>query len=62
MKCPVCGSQKFYVKDQEDEYDSHEFELKEGQAVFDDDPQEIQPETETFCCRCSWHDRFKALQ
>jgi hypothetical protein len=48
--------------DPEDEYHTCEFELQEGQPVFEAEPQEIQPETETFCCRCSWHDRFKILQ
>ena len=62
MKCPVCGSQKFYVKDPEDEYSTCEFELQAGKPVFEDAPQEMQPETETYCCRCSWHDQFKALQ
>jgi hypothetical protein len=62
IKCPVCGSQRFFVKDPDDDYDTHEFDLQEGQPVFADDPQEILPETETYCCRCSWHDRFKTLQ
>jgi hypothetical protein len=61
MKCPVCGSQRFFFKDAEDEYTTYEFDLKDGQAVFEDEPHEVQSETETFCCRCSWHDRFKAL-
>ena len=62
MKCPKCGSQRFFVKDPEDEYDTHEFDLETGQPVFVEEPQEIQPETETYCCRCSWHDLFKKLQ
>ncbi len=62
MKCPTCGSQRFFVKDPEDDYDTHEFDLQEGQPMFADEPQEILPETETYCCRCSWHDRFKTLQ
>jgi hypothetical protein len=61
VKCPVCGSQRFFVKNPEDEYDTCEFDLKEGQAVFKDEPQEMQPETETFCSRCSWHGGFKTL-
>jgi hypothetical protein len=62
MKCPVCGSQRFFVKDPDDDYDTQEFDLQEGQPVFADEPQEILPETEIYCCRCSWHDRFKTLQ
>jgi hypothetical protein len=61
MKCPVCGSQKFYVKDATDEYSTCEFELQEGLPVFEDEPQEVQPETETYCCRCSWHGRYETL-
>lgn len=61
MKCPVCGSQKFFVKDHEDEYEMHEFDLEDGRAVFVSEPQEIQPETETYCNRCSWHGSFATL-
>jgi hypothetical protein len=61
MKCPVCGSQRFFIKDPKDEYDTYEFDLKAGQVVFVDEPQEVRPETETFCNRCSWHGRFEAL-
>ena len=34
MKCPVCGCEKFFVKDPDDEYESYEIELKEGQIAF----------------------------
>lgn len=61
-KCPICGSQRFFVKDPDDEYETHEFELAAGQAVFKNEPQDIQAETETYCCRCSWHARFNALE
>jgi hypothetical protein len=62
MKCPTCGSQRFFIKDPEDEYTTYEFDLHDEQPVFEDETQEVRPETETFCCRCSWHDRFKTLQ
>ncbi len=39
MKCPVCGSQKFFLKDPADEYETYEFELKDGQAKFAAEPQ-----------------------
>jgi DNA-directed RNA polymerase subunit RPC12/RpoP len=61
MKCPVCGSKRFFVRDQEDEYETNEFDLEDGQAVFASEVQEIQPETETYCNRCSWHGRFVTL-
>jgi DNA-directed RNA polymerase subunit RPC12/RpoP len=67
MKCPDCGSQRFYVKDPEDQYNIFEFELKEGRIVSSDkkiesDPLEIMEETETYCELCAWHDRFKTLK
>jgi hypothetical protein len=61
VKCPVCGSVKFFVKDPEDEYETHEFELQGSQLRFSAEPQEVVPETETYCNRCSWHGRFKTL-
>ena len=61
MKCPVCGSKRFFVRDQEDEYETHEFDLEDGQGVFASESKEIQPETETYCNRCSWHGRFVTL-
>lgn len=62
MKCPVCGSKQFFVKDQADEYETYAFDLKDGEAVFSEEPQEVQPETETFCQRCTWHGRFETLK
>jgi hypothetical protein len=61
MKCPVCGSQKFFLKDPADEYETYEFELKDGQAKFAAQPREMLPETETYCHRCSWHGKFVVL-
>jgi hypothetical protein len=58
----VCGSQQFFVKDPEDEYETHEFELEEGEPVFTAEPRELGPETETYCGRCSWHGRYEALK
>jgi hypothetical protein len=62
MKCPICGSQKFFVKDPADEYEICEFELKGGQALFSAEPQEMLSETETYCNRCTWHGRFETLK
>lgn len=55
MKCPVCGSQQFYLKDPDDEYETYEFEVESGRPVFATDHREMQPGTESFCRRCSWH-------
>jgi len=66
MKCPVCGSLNFFVKDPDDEYETYDFELKGDSVVFNqqaaDSSAEVKPETEVFCERCSWHDRFQQLK
>ena len=67
MKCPTCGSENFYVKDADDEYEIYEFNCSEGAIKFDDDldkegvPQ-IEKETETFCNKCAWHGKFNTLK
>lgn len=66
-KCPDCGSQNFYVKDPGDQYAITEFEMRSGEIIISDtvaesDPIEIVDETETFCDRCAWHDKFKTLK
>ena len=66
-KCPLCGSQRFYVRDPEDEYEIYEFDLDEGEVVFDpetteEEVVEIVEETETYCNKCAWHDKFKTLK
>ena len=67
MKCPVCGSLNFFVKDPDDEYETHEFELKDDNAVFASEPEEsgspdVKADTEIFCEKCSWHDKFEELK
>lgn len=66
-KCPLCGSQRFYVRDPEDQYETYEFDLNEGKVIFDPETTEtelpqISAETETYCNKCAWHDRFKTLK
>lgn len=66
-KCPVCGCEKFHVKNPDDEYDIYEFECKDGEICFDPDIEECdQPqvldETHTYCDSCAWHDRFDKLK
>jgi rRNA maturation protein Nop10 len=51
-KCPLCGSESFYVKDPGDPYEIYEFDLKDGKIVFNSDTDEseipeVQGETET---------------
>ena len=67
MKCPDCGSQDFYVRDPEDQYNTCDFYIKDGEIVFsnmepESDILEVVDDTETFCSRCAWHDKFKALK
>ncbi|MBU0545378.1 MAG: hypothetical protein KKH97_08580 [Proteobacteria bacterium] len=66
MKCPVCRSHKFYVRDPDDEYEMYSFNCAEGEACFDpdSDPSKapaINADTETFCNQCAWHGKFEAL-
>ena len=66
MKCPVCGCEKFFVKDPDDEYESYEIELKEGQVAFCDPGEagelEIVSDTEAFCDKCVWHGKLQELK
>jgi hypothetical protein len=67
MKCPKCGCEKFYVKDPDDEYETYEFECPDGEICFDPDVDEsvapvVEKETETYCNKCVWHDKFEKLQ
>jgi len=67
MKCPDCGSQDFYVKDPEDQYNICDFSMKDGGMVFtnmepESESLEVNDDTETFCSRCAWHDKLKTLK
>lgn len=67
MKCPDCGTQSFYVKDPEDQYNISEFSLANGTIEYvaengDEDPIEVFEETEIFCDQCAWHDKFRKLK
>jgi hypothetical protein len=67
MKCPVCGSLNFFVKDPDDEYETFEFELKDTTIVFNSEAEasgspEIKSDTEVFCEKCSWHAKFQELK
>ncbi len=63
-KCPICGSQVFYLKDPEDEYEIYEFELKEGSARFLEEQDEcppLQQDSHIYCNRCIWHGKLQNL-
>ena len=65
MKCPVCGSVKFYVKDPDDEYETYEFEFVDGEIrpgadMNGSELPAIGAGTETFCNQCAWHGKPKS--
>ena len=64
-KCPLCGSLSFYVRDREDEYEIHEFDLMGGKIVSRGEAgtalPEAEGETETYCCKCAWHGKLRSL-
>ena len=66
-KCPVCGCEEFYVKDPDDEYETYEFTCKDGRVCFDpdvdeSDAPEMSEDVETYCNRCSWHDKLGTIK
>ena len=66
-KCPLCGSQSFFLKDPDDPYELYEFDQEDGEIIFSSEGDEaelpkVEGETETYCNRCSWHDKLKALR
>lgn len=66
-QCPLCGCERFYVKDPQDEYETYTFECRDGAVCFDPEitdgePPPVDSNTEAFCDRCAWHDRFDALK
>jgi len=66
-KCPVCGCKRFYVKDPDDQYETYEFECKDGKVRFDDslnenECPEVHEDTETYCNACAWHDKFSKMK
>jgi hypothetical protein len=66
-RCPVCGSEEFYVKDPDDEYETYGCVCDDGDLRFDDSVDreqlpDVSEDTETFCNRCAWHDRLAALK
>ncbi len=65
--CPVCGSTGFYAKSPEDEYETYDFCLDNGEVVFSDqcDPvnrPDVCEDTVVFCNLCSWHGALEKLK
>ena len=63
MKCPTCGSVRFYAKDPEDAYEEYRFALQ-GDSVVPEtaDTLDIIRQSEAFCERCAWHGRLDQLK
>ena len=66
MQCPFCGYKRFYIKDPDDEYETYEFDVKEGRVRFSEDIEkteipEISEETQAYCNKCSWNGKIKEL-
>lgn len=54
MKCPFCGCQSFYLKDQDDEYETYEFDVEKGEVNFhhevnESDIPELHEKTHCYC-------------
>jgi hypothetical protein len=67
MKGPICGCQDFFVKNPDDEFETHGFNVASGEVRFSADAQDapvpkVRETTETFCNRCSWHGGFQELK
>ncbi len=61
MKCPVCGATEFYIKDDQDAFGYSEFQIENGECVFDEDAVELTDDTHTHCGKCAWHGAFSQL-
>jgi hypothetical protein len=67
MECPVCGCQEFYIKDPDDEFETYEFSVAEGEVRFSagaegKSAEDVQETTPTFCNRCAWHGKLEELK
>lgn len=66
MKCPTCGCEKFYLKNEDDEYEIYGFDTQGEKIVFDenldsDEIPQVTPQIETFCDKCAWHGAYQTL-
>ena len=67
MKCPMCRSEFFYIKDPEDEYNYFKFKCTDGDIQFDSEVDvsevpEVHDASETYCINCAWHGQFDVLK
>ena len=65
MKCPLCGSTHFFIKDEQDEFEMIPFKFENGKLCFEEDIKRdagILETTPVFCQRCTWHDKINTLK
>ena len=67
MKCPLCQSEYFYIKDPEDEYNYFKFKCVEDEIQFDSEVDvsevpDVRDESEAYCINCAWHGQFDVLK
>ena len=65
LKCPFCGSRTFYAKDPDDEYETYEFNCKDGEISWckpADKYPDVLEDTEAYCNRCTWHGGLQDLK
>jgi hypothetical protein len=67
MECPYCRSRNFFLKNPDDEYETREFELREGKVVFLEKEDvtlslPVEKDSRIFCRRCAWHGRLEDLK
>lgn len=58
MACPICRCDQFYIKDDDDQYETHEFTAKPDGIRFEEcekDASQLAADCEVFCTRCAWH-------
>ena len=64
MKCPLCQSETFFVKDPEDDYTAFTFTCSDGEIRFDSEvdvsevPQ-VHDKTEAYCINCALARSFR---
>ncbi|MCF8031939.1 MAG: hypothetical protein K9K66_11125 [Desulfarculaceae bacterium] len=64
MPCPACQSERFYVKDDDDPYETTEFAIHGGVPVFEevqDDAPALTGDSQIYCNHCSWRGRLDQL-
>jgi hypothetical protein len=63
----MCGCQKFFVKDPEDEYEVFPFDVSQGEVRFDSDVDsaeapKVDDRTESYCEDCAWHGSLQKIR